>query len=109
MLGIDVGTSHARVAAFIDGVATPIPLPGTDGSGLPSVIAVNSAGEFLVGAAALAEAARAPRRAATGLKRLLGLRARSPNLRWLSPQLPFPVATDRQGDAGVELDGHLIA
>ncbi|NOJ98125.1 Hsp70 family protein [Corallococcus coralloides] len=109
VLGIDVGTSHARVAAFIDGVATPIPLPGTDGSGLPSVIAVNSAGEFLVGAAALAEAARAPRRAATGLKRLLGLRARSPNLRWLSPQLPFPVATDRQGDAGVELDGHLIA
>ncbi|QAT87550.1 DnaK family protein [Corallococcus coralloides] len=109
VLGIDVGTSHARVAALIDGVATPIPLPGTDGSGLPSVIAVNSAGEFLVGAAALAEAARAPRRAATGLKRLLGLRARSPNLRWLSPQLPFPVATDRQGDAGVELDGHLIA
>ncbi|RKG66486.1 Hsp70 family protein [Corallococcus sp. CA054B] len=109
VLGIDVGTSHARVAALIDGVATPIPIPGTDGSGLPSVIAVNGAGEFLVGAAALAEAARAPRRAATGLKRLLGMRARSPNLRWLSPQLSFPVATDRQGDAGVELDGHHIA
>ncbi|WP_249348011.1 TIGR02266 family protein [Corallococcus exiguus] len=109
VLGIDVGTSHARVAAFIDGVATPIPIPGNDGSGLPSVIAVNSAGEFLVGAAALVEASRAPRRAATGLKRLLGVRARSPNLRWLSPQLPFPVATDRHGDAGVELDGRHVA
>ncbi|MFB1482938.1 Hsp70 family protein [Corallococcus sp. RDP092CA] len=109
VLGIDVGTSHARVAAFIDGVATPIPIPGTDGPGLPSVIAVNSSGEFLVGAAALVEAARAPRRAALGLKRLLGVRARSPNLRWLSPQLAFPIATDLHGDAGVELDGRLIS
>ncbi|MBZ4331383.1 Hsp70 family protein [Corallococcus sp. AS-1-12] len=109
VLGIDVGTSQARVAALIDGVATPIPIPGTDGSGLPSVIAVNSAGEFLVGAAALVEAARAPRHAATGLKRLLGMRARSPNLRWLSPQLTFPVATDLLGDAGVELDGRHVA
>nr|WP_242544333.1 Hsp70 family protein [Corallococcus sp. NCSPR001] len=109
VLGIDVGTSHARVAAFIDGVATPIPLPGTDGVGLPSVIAVNSSGEVLVGTAALVEAASAPRRAATGLKRLLGVRARSPHLRWLSPQLTFPIATDRQGDAGVELDGRHVA
>ncbi|NBC40799.1 Hsp70 family protein [Corallococcus exiguus] len=109
VLGIDVGTSHARVAALIDGVATTIPIPGNDGSGLPSVIAVNSAGEFLVGAAALVEASRAPRRAATGLKRLLGIRTRSPNLRWLSPQLHFPIATDRHGDAGVELDGRHVA
>ncbi|MBN8465837.1 Hsp70 family protein [Corallococcus exiguus] len=109
VLGIDVGTSHARVAALIDGVATPIPIPGNNGSGLPSVIAVNSAGEFLVGAAALVEASRAPRRAATGLKRLLGVRTRSPNLRWLSPQLSFPIATDRHGDAGVELDGRHVA
>ncbi|WP_233601536.1 TIGR02266 family protein [Corallococcus sp. AB038B] len=109
VLGIDVGTSHARVAALIDGVATTIPIPGNDGSGLPSVIAVNSTGEFLVGAAALVEASRAPRRAATGLKRLLGIRTRSPNLRWLSPQLHFPIATDLHGDAGVELDGRHVA
>ncbi|WP_244239441.1 TIGR02266 family protein [Corallococcus carmarthensis] len=109
VLGIDVGTSQARVAAFIDGVATPIPIPGIDGSGLPSVIAVSSSGEIQVGAAALVEAARAPRRAAVGLKRLLGVRARSPNLRWLSPQLPFPIATDLHGDASVELGGRVIA
>ncbi|WP_347402429.1 Hsp70 family protein [Corallococcus macrosporus] len=109
VLGIDVGTSHARVAAFINGVATPIPIPGTDGSGIPSVIAVASTGELQVGAAALVEASRAPRRAAAGLKRLLGMRARSPNLRWLSPQLPFPIATDLHGDAGVELGGRVVA
>ncbi|GMU09686.1 TIGR02266 family protein [Corallococcus caeni] len=109
VLGIDVGTSHARVAALINGVATPIPIPGTDGAGIPSVIAVASSGELQVGAAALVEAARAPRRAAVGLKRLLGVRARSPNLRWLSPQLPFPIATDLHGDAGVELGGRIVA
>ncbi|RKH71690.1 Hsp70 family protein [Corallococcus aberystwythensis] len=109
VLGIDVGTSQARVAAFIDGVAIPIPIPGTDGTGLPSVIAVSSSGEIQVGAAALVEASRAPRRAAAGLKRLLGVRARSPNLRWLSPQLPFPIATDLHGDASVELGGRVIA
>jgi molecular chaperone DnaK len=109
VLGIDVGTSQARVAAFIDGVATPIPLPGTDGTGLPSIVAVDDSGELRVGTAALAEASRSPRNATSGLKRLLGLRARSPNLRWLAPQLPFPVATDLQGDAGVELDGRVIS
>ncbi|WP_369414436.1 Hsp70 family protein [Corallococcus soli] len=108
VLGIDVGTSHARVAVFIDGVATLIPLPGTHEAGLPSVIAMDSAGELHVGAAALAEAAREPRRAALGLKRLLGLRARSPQLRWLGPQLPFPLATDLRGDAGVELGGRVV-
>ncbi|RKI74194.1 Hsp70 family protein [Corallococcus sp. AB049A] len=109
VLGIDVGTSHARVAAFIDGVATPIPIPGTEGTGLPSVIAVDAGGALLVGTAALVEAARAPRRATAGLKRLLGVRARSPNLRWLSPQLPFSVATDRHGDAGVEIGDRFVA
>ncbi|RYZ35441.1 MAG: Hsp70 family protein [Myxococcaceae bacterium] len=109
VLGIDVGTSHARVAVFIDGVATLIPIPGTDGAGLPSVIAMDRDGELRIGHAALIEAAREPRRATLGLKRLLGLRARSPHLRWLGPQLPFPIATDLRGDAGVELGGRVVS
>ncbi|WP_244224750.1 Hsp70 family protein, partial [Corallococcus sicarius] len=109
VLGIDVGTSHARVAVCIDGVATLIPIPGTDGLGMPSVIAIDASGEPRIGTAAVVEAARAPRNATTGLKRLLGLRARSPHLRWLGPQLPFPVATDLRGDAGVDLGGRVVS
>ncbi|MCY1020672.1 TIGR02266 family protein [Pyxidicoccus sp. MSG2] len=109
ILGIDLGTSHARVAVFHEGTAKLVPLPGTDGTELPALVAVDGSGELLVGPGAQVEADRAPRRAATGLKRLLGLRARSPRLRELSPQLPFPVAADPGGDAAVELGGRLIA
>ncbi|NTX12732.1 Hsp70 family protein [Myxococcus sp. CA056] len=109
VLGIDLGTSHARVAVFHDGVAQLVPLPGTDGHELPALVAVDGNDELLVGPAAQVEAMRAPRRAAPGLMRLLGLRARSPRLRALAPQLPFPVAADPSGDACVELGGRLVA
>ncbi|QSQ23829.1 TIGR02266 family protein [Pyxidicoccus parkwayensis] len=109
VLGIDLGTSHARVAVFHEGTAKLVPLPGTDGTELPALVAVDGSGELLVGPAAQVEADRAPRRAATGLKRLLGLRARSPRLRELATQLPFPVSADPSGDASVELGGRLIA
>ena len=109
VLGIDLGTSHARVAVFHEGVARLVPLPGTDGNELPALVAVDGNDELLVGPAAQVEAMRAPRRAAHGLMRLLGLRARSPRLRALAPQLPFPVAADPSGDACVELGGRLVA
>lgn len=109
VLGIDLGTSHARVAVFHEGTAKLVPLPGTDGTELPSLVAVDSSGELLVGPAAQVEADRAPRRATSGLKRLLGLRARSPRLRDLSTQLPYPVTADPSGDAAVEVGGRLIA
>nr|WP_254624898.1 Hsp70 family protein [Myxococcus sp. CA051A] len=109
VLGIDLGTSHARVAVFHEGVARLVPLPGTDGHELPALVAVDGNDELLVGPAAQVEAMRAPRRAAPGLMRLLGLRARSPRLRALAPQLPFPVAADPSGDACVELGGRLVA
>ncbi|WP_408891817.1 Hsp70 family protein [Myxococcus faecalis] len=109
VLGIDLGTSHARVAVFHDGIAQLVPLPGTDGHELPALVAVDGNEELLIGPAAQVEATRAPRRAAPGLMRLLGLRARSPRLRTLAPQLPFPVAADPSGDASVELGGRLVA
>ncbi|MFY2561434.1 TIGR02266 family protein [Corallococcus terminator] len=109
VLGIDLGTSHARVAVFHEGVARLVPLPGTDGNELPALVAVDGSDELLVGPSAQIEAMRAPRRAAPGLMRLLGLRARSPRLRALAPQLPFPVAADPSGDACVELGGRLVA
>ncbi len=109
VLGIDLGTSHARVAVFHEGTVKLVPLPGTDGTELPALVAVDGNGELLVGPGAQVEADRAPRRAASGLKRLLGLRARSPLLRDLSTQLPFPVSADPSGDAAVELGGRLIA
>ncbi|MBZ4421834.1 TIGR02266 family protein [Myxococcus sp. RHSTA-1-4] len=109
VLGIDLGTTHARVAVFHEGTAKLVPIPGTDGTELPALVAVDGSDELLIGAGAQVEASRAPRRATSGLKRLLGLRAHSPRVRDLSTQLPFPVSVDPRGDAAVELGGRLIA
>ncbi|MCE9667345.1 Hsp70 family protein [Myxococcus stipitatus] len=109
ILGIDLGTSHARVAVFHEGTARLVPLPGLEGHELPALVAVDGSDELLVGPAAQVEASRAPRRAAHGLMRLLGLRARAPRLRALTPHLPFPVTADPNGDAAVELGGRLVS
>lgn len=109
VLGIDLGTSHARVAVVQDGMPKLIPLPGTTTTDLPALIAVNGTGDLVVGATAQTEGQRAPRRAISGLKRLLGLKPRSPQLRWLAPLLPFPVTTDTNGDSAVEVRGRVIS
>ncbi|WP_375767317.1 TIGR02266 family protein [Archangium gephyra] len=108
VLGIDLGTSHARVAVRHQGTLQRIPL-GEDKS-LPSLIAVDASGQLLVGAAARAEAERAPRNAVHGLRRFLGLRARSPLVRALGGPLPFPISAGPHGDASIELHGrgHLL-
>lgn len=106
VLGIDLGTSRARVAVHHQGTLQLISLGAAQA--LPSLVAVDDAGRLLVGAAALAEAGRSPRHAASGLRRFLGLRARSPLLRALGGPLPFSLVPGPRGDASVELRGRLL-
>ncbi|MFL5356824.1 TIGR02266 family protein [Archangium sp.] len=106
VLGIDLGTSLARVAVHHQGTLQLIPLG--ESQALPSLIAVDPSGQLLVGAAARAEAERSPRHAIHGLRRLLGLRARSPLVRALGAPLPFPLSTGPHGDASVELHGRTL-
>lgn len=108
VLGIDVGTTQTRVAVLLEGSVRLVPMKGTEAQSLASMLAVDDSGQLLVGAAAQAEAERNPRHAASGLKRLLGLRARSPRLRSFVG-LPFSVAADPRGDAGIELGGRVIS
>jgi molecular chaperone DnaK len=103
VLGIDLGTSQARVAVHHQGTLQLISLG--EAHSLASLVAVDPAGQLLVGAAARAEAGRSPRHAAAGLRRFLGLRARSPLLRALGGPLPFPLVAGPHGDASVELRG----
>ncbi len=108
VLGIDLGTSQARAAVYHGGTAKLVPLAEGAGS-LPAIAAVDETGQFLVGAAARTVAERAPRQAAYGLRRVLGLRARSPLLRALMGPLPFPILAGRQGDASTELHGRPLS
>jgi molecular chaperone DnaK (HSP70) len=106
VLGIDLGTSQARVAVHHQGTLQLIPLG--EARALPSLVAVDTSGQLLVGAAARAEAERSPRHAVHGLRRLLGLRARSPLVRALGGPLPFPIASGPHGDASLELHGRVL-
>ncbi|KFA93540.1 molecular chaperone DnaK [Archangium violaceum Cb vi76] len=103
VLGIDLGTSQARVAVHHQGTLQLIPLG--EANTLPSLLAVDASGQFLVGTAARAEAERSPRHAIHGLRRFLGLRARSPLVRALGGPLPFPLSAGPHGDASIELHG----
>ncbi len=108
VLGIDLGTSQARVAVRHQGTLQLIPLG--EARSLPALLAVDASGQLLVGAAARAEAERSPRHAVHGLRRFLGLRARSPLVRALGGPLPFPLSAGPRGDASIELHGraHLL-
>jgi molecular chaperone DnaK len=108
VLGIDLGTTQARVAVFHERAPQLIPTGGTEAGGIPSMLAMDASGQLLVGRAALAEAERAPHHAATGLKRVLGLRARSPRLKSFVG-LPFSVTADSRGDASIELRGRTVS
>lgn len=103
VLGIDLGTSRARVAVHYQGQLQLIPIGETPV--LPSLVTVDAAGQLLVGEPARAEAGRAPAHAVHGLPRFLGRRARSPLVRALAGPLPFPLSAGPLGDASVELHG----
>ncbi|WNG20123.1 TIGR02266 family protein [Cystobacter fuscus] len=103
VLGIDLGTTWARAAVHHQGTLQLIPVGGAQA--LPSLLAVNESGQLLVGEAARAEAERSPGHALPGLRRLLGVRARSPLMRALSGPLPFALSTSPQGDASIDIRG----
>ena len=107
VLGIDLGTTTCRAAVWIDGAPQLIPLAGPTVFALPSLVALDDKGELRVGSAAKGVRAKRPEAAVTGLKRLLGQRARSKAVQQLQPRFPFKVVADPDGDAGAELAGRV--
>ncbi len=106
VLGIDLGTTNSRVAIYVDGAAKLIPV-GQDGKGfaLPSVVAVDEKGRFLVGARAKALVVADPKNTVFGAKRLLGRRARSRKVRELAPHFPYAVVPIRRATRGSSCGG----
>jgi molecular chaperone HscA len=74
-VGIDLGTTNSLVAAVLDG--KPVILPDADGAALlPSVVSYAAEGGVVVGRAAQARAAAAPRDTISSVKRFMGRGAR---------------------------------
>jgi molecular chaperone DnaK len=71
VVGIDLGTTNSLVAFMEGGV--PVVIPGEDGLNLvPSLVAVDSSGQIIVGNAARKQLIETPERAVYSIKRLMG-------------------------------------
>ena len=93
IVGIDLGTTNSLVA-FMQG-ATPVVIPGDDGLNLlPSVVALDSNNQAVVGNAARNSLIETPERAVYSIKRLMGRGVE--DIREELKLFPFRLAEDMQ-------------
>jgi molecular chaperone DnaK len=104
VIGIDLGTTNSVVAAVQSGQAVVI--KNRAGSNLtPSVVAVAPNGKRLVGAIAKRQAITNAENTAYAVKRLIGRKYSSPQVREAVKILPYPVHAGEHDDLRVRLAG----
>jgi molecular chaperone DnaK len=104
IIGIDLGTTNC-CAAVVD-VTKPVVIPNREGARTtPSVVALTAAGEQLVGQIARRQAMTNPRNTAYAVKRLIGRRFDSEEVRWARTLVPYAIIEAENGDAYVEVQG----
>ncbi len=101
-IGIDLGTTMS-VVAVIEGGAPKI-IPSAEGGNLvPSVVAINKAGERLVGEIAKRQAIVNPENTVFSIKRLIGRKYKDEAIQKDMKRLPYKVAEAPNGDCQVVL------
>ena len=108
VLGIDLGTTNSAMA-FMDGNDPKIIENAEGGRTTPSVVAITSNGEQLVGVTAKNQAVTNPENTIYEIKRLMGLRFDSPAVREIMARVPYKIVAGDNGDAWVEIDGKKYA
>ncbi len=104
IIGIDLGTTNS-CAAVVD-VTKPVVIPNREGARTtPSVVAFTSSGERLVGQIARRQAMTNPKNTAYAVKRLIGRKYDSEEVRWARTLVPFAIVEAENGDAHVEFQG----
>jgi len=101
IIGIDLGTTNS-CAAVVD-VTKPVVIPNREGARTtPSVVAFTSSGERLVGQIARRQAMTNPRNTAYAVKRLIGRKFDSEEVKWARGLVPYAIVEADNGDAHVE-------
>ncbi len=109
VLGIDLGTTNSAMA-FMDGTDPKIIENAEGQRTTPSIVAFASNGEQLVGITAKNQAVTNPVNTVYEIKRLMGLRFDSAEVKEIQKHIPYKiVAGDNTGDAWVEIDGKKYA
>jgi len=102
IIGIDLGTTNC-CAAVVD-VTKPVVIPNREGARTtPSVVAFTAGGERLVGQIARRQAMTNPQNTAYSVKRLIGRRFDSEEVRWARTLVPFAIVEADNGDASIEI------
>jgi molecular chaperone DnaK len=108
IIGIDLGTTNSCVAYVERG--EPIIIPNADGGRVtPSVVAFTEEGERLVGNLAKRQAVMNPRRTVFAVKRLMGRKYDSPEIKKCIEFYPYKIVPAKNGDAWIEIDGELYS
>ncbi|MCL2758306.1 MAG: molecular chaperone DnaK [Alphaproteobacteria bacterium] len=108
VLGIDLGTTNSAMS-FMDGADPKIIENAEGGRTTPSVVAFASNDEQLVGITAKNQAVTNPENTIYEIKRLMGLRFDSPEVREIQKHVPYKIVAGDNGDAWVEIKGKKYA
>ena len=104
VIGIDLGTTNSCVAIMSGG--DPVVIANAEGNRTtPSVVGITDKGERLVGQIAKRQAITNPENTIYSIKRLIGRKAESKEVREAAKRLPYKIATASNGDAHVEIRG----
>jgi molecular chaperone DnaK len=102
VIGIDLGTTNSAVAVMEAG--EPVIVPNAEGGRTtPSIVAVNKAGERLVGQVAKRQAVTNPDNTIFSIKRLMGRKYDEPSAEIDRKLLPYQISKAANGDANVKM------
>ncbi len=104
VIGIDLGTTNSCVAVMESG--EPVVIPNSEGSRTtPSMVGFTESGERLVGQIAKRQGVTNPENTIFAVKRMIGRRYDSPEVKKAMKVTPFRVISAQNGDAWVEVRG----
>lgn len=103
IVGIDLGTTNSCVAIIEGG--SPVVIPNEEGSRVtPSVVAFTEDNSKFAGAVAKRQGVVNPTTTIFGVKRLIGRRSDSPEVRKAMEFAPYSIVPNDSGDAWIEIN-----
>ncbi|WDT70526.1 MAG: molecular chaperone DnaK [Candidatus Manganitrophus sp.] len=108
VIGIDLGTTFSCMSVVTGG--EPEVIPNAEGSRTtPSVVAITDKGERLVGQLARRQAVTNPTNTIYSIKRLMGRKYDSTEVKEAMKRLPYKIVKAPNGDAHVEIQGKVYS
>jgi molecular chaperone DnaK len=108
VIGIDLGTTNSCVAIMEGG--EPVVIPNSEGSRTtPSVVAFTESGERLVGQIAKRQSITNPENTIFSIKRLMGRKYDSAEVKEAMKHLPYKIVAASNGDAHVDVRGKMYS